>query len=157
MSEITRWDPFRDTMDRLFESGFSRPWRLMQMGTEEFAAPPIEISEAEDEIEVKASLPGMKPEDINISVQGDVVTIKGETREESEDRQKSYYRRELRYGSVQRSITLPTIVDTERSQASYENGILKLRLPKSEEAKPKQIKVQGGDRNQPIDQPSSQG
>ena len=148
MANLTRRDPFlelSETMDRLFEGGFSRPWRLLQNSRDETVSMPIEVSEAEDEICVKASLPGVNPEDIDISVQGDMVQIRAESREEAEDKQQNYIRRELNYGVVQRSISLPSRVDTNRTEATFQNGVLRLRLGKSEEAKPKRIQVQGSE------------
>lgn len=154
MTSLTRWDPFADlstTMDRLFEEGFGRPWRLWRGGVEETGWFPVEVSETDNEIEVKASLPGVKPEDIDISVHDDMLMIKGETRQEAEEKRKSYYRQELRYGSMQRAITLPTRIETERAQATYEDGILRLKLPKSEQARPRQIKIQAGGGRQTIE------
>ena len=143
MTNLVRRDPFSEfrstMMNHLFEGGLSRPWRLFPSEEEmEFA---VEISETAAAIEVKASLPGVKPADVDISVQNGVLTIKAEHKEESEEQKKDYYRRELRYGFFHRSFALPASVDVEKATATFENGILRLTLPKAEVAKPKQIKV----------------
>jgi HSP20 family protein len=147
MADIVRRDPFGDlgsTMDRLFEEGFSRPWRLLRGGVDETRSFPVEVSETEHEIEVSASLPGVSPDDIDVTVHDDVLMIKAEHRREAEDKQKNYYRRELEYGMMQRAISLPARIEAERAEATYENGMLKLRLPKAESERRKQIKVTGG-------------
>ena len=147
MTNLVRWDPFADmrqTMDRLFDEGFSRPWRFMTPehaeGQGQF---PVEVSQTADAVEVKAALPGFSPEDVDISINNDVLTIKGEHREQTEDKKKEYYRREIRYGSFQRSFSLPVSVDTEKAEARFDNGLLHLTLPKAETVRPKQIKISG--------------
>ena len=143
MTNVVRWYPFNDlrtTMDRLFDEGFARPRRFTQ--AHEYASPfPIEVSQTEGAVEVKASLPGVPAEDVDISISEDVLTIKGQHKEETEDRKRDYYRREIRYGSFQRSLTLPVGVDADRAEAHFDNGILTLHLPKAESNRPKQIKV----------------
>ena len=144
MTNMTRWDPFSDlrgTMDRLFEEGFSRPWRLIPTAGEYEGAFPIEVSETESDLEVKASLPGVRPEQVEITVQNDVLTIKAEHRDESEDKKRDYYRREIRYGAFHRALTLPVGVDADKAEARFDNGLLYLRLPKAEALRPKQIRV----------------
>ena len=141
-----RWDPFRElsdmreTMDRLFERGFSRPWRLLtwDMGEGFF---PVDLYETDDEVVVNASLPGVKAEDVEIAVTGDTLTIKGETREEHEEKKPNYYRQERRYGAFQRVLTLPVRVDADKADATFEQGVLNLRLPKVPEVRPKTIEV----------------
>jgi len=147
MTNLTRWDPFGDlrtTMDRLFDEGFPRPWRLMPAVTEYDAVFPVEVSETEDAIEVKASLPGVKPEEVEISVASGVLTIKAEHLEDTEDKKRDFYRREIRYGSFHRSLSLPVSVDADKAEARFENGVLRLTLPKAESIRPKQIKVGSG-------------
>jgi HSP20 family protein len=142
MTNLIRWDPFTDlrtTMDRLFDEGFSRPWRLISTDVE--ATFPVEVAETEQEIEVKASLAGVKPEEVEISLTNDVLTIKAEHRETAEDKKRDYYRREIRYGAFQRSLSLPVSVDSEKAEARFEHGMLSLRLPKAEALRPKQIKI----------------
>lgn len=119
------------------------PWRLLQ----ELAAPPerllprIEIYEKEDKFVVKAELPGMKEEDVDVSVSDDTLTIRGEKTAESEVKEEDYYCSECSYGSFYRSIGLPSNVDTKKIEASYENGVLEVTLPKAAEVKPKKITV----------------
>lgn len=147
MTNLTRWDPFselRTTMDRLFEDGFSRPWRLIPNAGEYEGVFPVEVSETEDALEVKASLPGVKPEEVEITIANDVLTIKAEHKETTEDKKRDYYRREIRYGAFHRSLSLPVSVDADKANARFENGLLTLALPKAEALRPKQIKVGTG-------------
>jgi HSP20 family protein len=130
-------------MDRLFDEGFSRPWRLMP-ATAPFEVFPVEVSETEGSIDVKASLPGVKPEEVDISVTDGVLTIKAEHKETTEDKKRDYYRREIRYGSFHRALSLPVAVDADKAKAHFENGELQLTLPKAESIRPKQIKVGAG-------------
>ena len=90
---------------------------------------------------MKAALPGVSPEKVDISVANDVLTIKAEHREEVEDKRREYYRREIRYGAFNRSLSLPVSVEADRAEARFENGVLHLRLPKAEALRPKQIKI----------------
>ena len=145
MSNLTRWDPFREmlamrnAMDHLFESSFfapGTPW--LQNVTWDLA---LDVSETNGEFLVKASLPGINPDDLEITYEGKVLTIKGETKEEKEVEDRRYHLRERRYGSFSRSVTLPATVDADHIEASYEAGVLTLHLPKVEEAKPKRIQV----------------
>lgn len=143
---ITRWEPFtelmslRDAMDRLFEESFIRPGRLLPGVTT--AGVPVDMLQQDGNIVVKAPLPGVKPEDIDISIVGDTLTIKGEMKEEKEVKEENVIRRERRFGTFSRSLPLPTTVDSSKASATYENGVLTLTLPVAEAAKPKQIKVQ---------------
>jgi HSP20 family protein len=146
MAELMRWDPFRevtdmrDAMDRLFDRGFSRPWRLLSWDTGEGFFP-VDLYETDDEVVVKASLPGVAPANVHISITGDTLSIKGELKEEREEKQPNYYRQERRYGTFQRALTLPVRVDADKAQASFEHGVLELRLPKAAEVRPKTIEV----------------
>jgi HSP20 family protein len=147
MTSLVRFDPFSDlrtTMDRLFDEGFSRPWRLLPQDTD--LSFPVEVSESENSVHVKASLPGVKPEDVDITVANDVLTIKAEHKEETEekDAKTNVYRHEIRYGSFHRSFALPVSVDADRAEARYENGVVSLTLPKAEALRPKQIKIGTG-------------
>jgi HSP20 family protein len=147
VTNLTRWDPFGDmrtTMDRLFDEGFSRPWRLVQSSPDYESTFPVEVSETDDALEIKASLPGVKPDEVEITVSNDVLTIKAAHEERKEDKKRDYYRREIRYGSFHRSLSLPTSVDSDKAEATFDNGILHLTLPKAEAVRPKQIKVGGG-------------
>jgi HSP20 family protein len=134
-------------MDRFFEDGLVRPWRLLSPTAEYEATFPIEVSETEHDVEVKAALPGIRPEDVDISIVNDVLTIKAEHKEEHEDKKREYYRRELRYGAFHRGLSLPISVDADKAEARFENGVLHLRLPKAEALRPKQIKITGNGGN----------
>jgi HSP20 family protein len=143
---MQRWDPWgnmrslRSAMDDLLERSFiSARWGEEGIGT----GFPVDVSETESEVRVRASLPGIKPEDLDISVQGDLLTIRGETREETSSSGENWHRREIRSGSFARSFSLPSDVDSDACEANFENGILELRLPKREEAKPRKIEVGG--------------
>ena len=144
---IERWDPFReavslsDAMNALFRESFIRPSSGGPPGG--FAPLPLDVSENENEFVVKASLPGVKPEDVQITVHGDTLTIQGESKAEEEKKGERWHLRERRFGSFQRSLSLATPVNSDKAQAQFEHGVLTLTLPKSEEAKPRQIKIGG--------------
>ncbi len=146
MFQITRHDPFRDMvnirnmMDRLFDNAFTG-WDLEDTLTSEL---PLDVVENDNEYVVKASLPGLNPEDLEITYSGNTLTIKGEIKSEEEEKKGTYHIRERRYGSFARSITLPSAIKEEKIEANYEAGVLKLTLPKAEEAKPKRIAVKSG-------------
>ncbi len=141
-----RWDPFRevvdlrDTMDRLFDRGFSRPWRLITWDTGNGFFP-LDLYETDEDVVVRASLPGAKPEDVQISVTGETLTIKAETREEHEEKSPDFHRQERYYGSMQRALTLPVRIDADKAEAEFENGVLTLRLPKAPEVRSKTIEI----------------
>jgi len=144
---LVPWRPFREMeeMERRFEDIFGRPfipamWRripVVEMGW----APAIEVFEKEDKFMVKAELPGMKEEDIDVSVVGDTLTIKGERKAETEVKEEDYYCCERSYGSFSRSIALPSSVDAKKIDASYEDGVLEVSLPKAPEVKAKKVAV----------------
>jgi HSP20 family protein len=126
-------------MDRVFEDfAPNRNWRAGEGGDLTF---PIDLSEAEDKVLVKAVLPGVKPEEVDISVSENVLTIKGETQTEETSEKENFYRREIRYGSFSRSIPLPTRVDYEKAEADFADGVLTVSLPKAEDVRPKSIKI----------------
>jgi HSP20 family protein len=134
-----------EEMERRFEDIFGRPflplvWRRIPM-VEMGWAPAIEVFEKEDKFVVKAELPGMKEEDIDVSVVGDTLTIKGERKAESEVKEEDYYCCERSYGSFSRSIALPSSVDAKKIGASYEDGVLEVSLPKAPEVKAKKVAV----------------
>jgi HSP20 family protein len=145
MSKIVRWQPaselmsLREAMDRLFEDswvgarawGFPSPW----------VEPALDVYETADHVAVKAAVPGVKPEDVEITVTGNVLSISGETKEETETKDKNYLRRETRMGAFSRTIELPAGLQTDKADAKFENGILTVTFPKAEEVKPKTIKV----------------
>ncbi|MFQ6059246.1 MAG: Hsp20/alpha crystallin family protein [Anaerolineae bacterium] len=144
---LTRWEPFRDlislreAMDRLFEESFVRPPRRGWLIPWEVEELPIDMYETEDHVVVKTAVPGVKPEDIDITITGDTLTIKGETKAEEEIKRENYIRQERRYGAFSRSVSLPAGLETDQAEATFENGILTLTIPKAEEVKPKVIKV----------------
>ena len=128
-------------MNRLFNTSLSR-WVSDDRGLLESAwNPSIDIHESQDYIIVRADLPGVAKEDIDVAVNGDTLTIKGEKKQEKEEKDKEYIRSERFYGSFAKSVTLPCEIDTTKVDAQYKDGVLKLMLPKREEAKPKQIQI----------------
>ncbi len=141
MTNVVRWDPFADLRGTM---AFTRPWRFTTEPSTESRSFAVELSETEESIEVKAALPGIKPEEVEITVNKDVLTIKAEHKTETEDAKRDFYRREIRYGAYQRSFGLPVAVDADKAEASFDNGMLHLRLPKAESLRPKQIKVTPG-------------
>jgi HSP20 family protein len=139
---ITPWRPFRELeeWERRFDDLFGRPsWRLPV--EERGWMPAVYVFEKEDRFVVKAELPGMKEEDIDVSVIGDTLSIKGEKKTETEIKDENYYRCERSYGSFYRSIPIPSNVDANKIEASFEDGILEVALPKSAKVKPKKIAV----------------
>jgi HSP20 family protein len=142
---IVRWEPFRemtslrDAMDRLFEDSFIRAPRLWsRVGEWEL---PIDMHQTADKVVVKTSLPGFKPEEVDISITGDTLTIKGEHKEEQEVKDENYLYKERSYGIFSRSVLTPVKVKSDKAEAVFKDGVLTLTLPKAEEIKPKQIKV----------------
>ena len=147
MSNLSRWEPERDTMtlreamDRLFDDAFTRPFPVMRNGGSNWSSPAVDMYQTNNEVVVKAALPGMKANDVQINVTGDILTIKGEMKQEEEKKDKSWHIREQRWGAFERSVRLPTTVMSEKAKADFDNGILTITLPKSEEVKPKTITV----------------
>ena len=143
MSNLTRWEParemmtLREAMDRLFDDAFTRPLSIRDSGS----APAIDMFQTDDEIVVKAALPGFKTDEVQINVTGDVLTLKGEMKHEEEKKDKAWHMREQRWSSFERSLVLPIAVKTDQAKADYENGILTITLPKAEEVKPRMINV----------------
>lgn len=143
MSSMIRWEPFReflslrDAMDRMMEESFGRALGPSAM----LASPAIDMYQTNDEVVVKATLPGVKPGDINISIAGDSMTIRGEAQEEKTEEGATYHVRERRYGAFSRTLPLPVRVVADRAKAEFENGVLTHTLPKAEEVKPKTITV----------------
>ena len=147
MSSLIRWQPFsdlislRDAMDRLFEERFVGPSSrgLAPLGVGALA---VDVYQDGDAVVAKTAVPGVKPEDIEITIEGDILTIKGETKVEEEIEHEHYIQQERRYGAFHRTITLPGGLDTDKTDATFENGVLTLRVPKLEELKPKTIKIE---------------
>jgi HSP20 family protein len=148
MANVTRWDPFQDVlslreaMNQLVEESFVRP-ATGQSGKN--FVPALDLSETAEGYLVEAALPGVKPEDIEITVENNVLTIKGETRQEVDEQKRNFHRVERRFGSFQRTIGLPTTVKADAIQASLTNGVLRLEIPKAEEVKPRKISVNIGE------------
>jgi HSP20 family protein len=140
------WRPLREPeeTERWFEEVFGRPlirsWRRLTL-EEKGWVPPIELIEKEDKFVVKAELPGMTKEEIDVSVMGDTLIIKGERKAETEAKEENYYCCERSYGSFFRSITMPSAVDAKKIKATYEDGVLEIALPKVSEVKPKKIEI----------------
>jgi HSP20 family protein len=143
MANIVRFEPMRemvrmsDAMDRLFDNIYGNGWRDSDL----IDSPSVDLYQTDNEIVVKASLPGMKADDIQISVVGDVLTLRGEINLEEEVKDASYHIRERHSGSFSRSMPLPTGVQADKAKAEFENGVLTLTLPKAEETRPKTITV----------------
>lgn len=147
---IVRWEPFRDLvslqdrMNRLFDDSFRSVSR--GAGEEEWAlggswAPAVDIFEQEGNIVLKAELPGVDSKDVDVRIENNILTLRGERKFDSEVNKENYHRVERAYGTFSRSFTLPTVVDTEKIKADFKDGVLKVTLPKREEAKPKQISI----------------
>jgi HSP20 family protein len=135
-NELSR---IRDQINRIFEDPLG--WLAPDTSFFEGWEPTVDIFEDKDNITVRAELPGMRKEDISVSLDGNTLTISGERKREDEQREGDTYRAERFFGRFQRSITLPRAVDQQKIQATYRDGVLTIKLPKSEEAKPKQIDV----------------
>lgn len=140
MSALTHWNPFRALERR--EDAFDDFMREFFGKTEGGdIAPPIEVAESEAELTVKMAIPGVEKDQITISVDDHTLSVRGETRKESEEKKKNYYRQEIRYGSFARAVRLPAEVDAAKAAADLKNGMLCIRLPKSKNPKAQQIKI----------------
>ena len=153
---MERWDPvreivsLREAMDRLIQDSFVRPAGSLLQGSR--GGVPLDVKEKDNGYEVHASLPGIKPEDVQITVQGNTVTIRGETGADQERKDENWIVRERRSGAYYRSFTLPSDVDASKASARYDNGVLVLELPKAEAAQPRRIQVNSGQQlSQPTD------
>jgi len=147
-SMITRWDPFRDLsklqdrMNRLFQDSMqSRGEEGLMTGG---FVPAVDIYEDEHNITLKMEVPGVEQKDLDIRVENNTLTVRGERKFEKDEKEENFHRIERRYGSFFRSFALPNTVDTDNINAEYENGVLKVTLSKRAEAKPKQVKVNVG-------------
>ena len=148
MSLTRRTSPFgellslRQAMDRLFEDSYVRPRTWAGAGAEsENLNLPLDIRATPSELVVTAALPGVKPEDVDITVTGDTLTITGRSQQENRTEEEGYLYQEIRRGTFSRSVTLPAELRTEDASARFENGMLTLSIPKAEQAKPRQIKI----------------
>jgi HSP20 family protein len=144
MRTIARWEPFRgvttlqDQINRLFNDAFEHTGEQSSLSA---WAPAVDIYETEHELVVKADLPDVDPKDLDIRVENNLLTIRGERKFEKKVNEENYLRVERSYGSFARSFTLANTVNPDAIKAEYQNGVLTLSIPKREEAKPKQIKV----------------
>jgi HSP20 family protein len=143
MSNLTRWEPMREmmtlreAMDRLFDDAFTRPLGISGVS----AMPAIDMYQTNDEVVVKATMPGLKAEDVHITVTGETLTLRGEYKQENEQKEATYHIREHRSGSFERSLLLPTDVKADKAKADFENGILTITMPIAEEVKPISITI----------------
>lgn len=148
MTVLTRWEPFRelstlqDRMNRLFNAQFGK------VAEENLSAasfmPPVDVYEDENNLQLKLEVPGVEEKDLDIRIENNFLTVRGERKFEKEEKEQNFHRIERRYGSFSRSFQLPTTVNSEDVRAEYVNGVLKINLAKRAEAKPKQIKVSIG-------------
>ena len=144
MRTIARWEPFRgattlqDQINRLFNDAFERTGEQSNLSA---WAPAVDINETEHELVVKADLSDVDPKDLDIRVESNTLTIRGERKFEKKLNEENYLRVERAYGTFARSFTLANTVNTDAIKADYQNGVLTLTIPKREEAKPKQVKV----------------
>ena len=144
---LVRWRPrndvfrFRNEMDRLFDDFMERFPARRGVG-EQIWNPDVDIQDSENEVIIKAELPGMEQSDVNVSIQDNVLTLKGEKKQEKEEKEQNFHRVERTYGSFTRVFTLPATVVADKAAAEYKNGILTITLPKVEEAKPKEIDIE---------------
>ncbi|HEX2194926.1 MAG TPA: Hsp20/alpha crystallin family protein [Candidatus Limnocylindria bacterium] len=147
MANITRFDPFgemvtlRQAMDRLFEDSIVSPLTTRGYNGGESVTPALDVRQTPDEIVVTASLPGVKPDDVDITITGQTLSIRGEFKEEEKVNRDQYLYRERRFGTFHRQLQLPVRVQGEAASATFENGVLTLTIPKAEEVKPRQIQV----------------
>jgi HSP20 family protein len=143
---VVRWDPFRDLnmlqerMNRMFDDA-GRGWRNDEATATTTWSPAVDIFETEGEIVVKAELPGMERKDITLNLEKNVLSLRGERRFEKETKDDNYHRIERSYGTFSRAFSIPATVDEEKIRADYKDGVLKIVLPKKEQAKPKQIRI----------------
>jgi len=148
MTVLTRWDPFRefstlqDRMNRLVRDSFSEG-REEALTTTSFA-PPVDVYEDEHNVTLKIEVPGIDEKDIDVRIENHTLTVHGERKFEKEEKEENYRRVERQYGSFTRTFTLPNSIDPEHVTANYDKGVLKVKLAKKAEAKPKQIKVNVG-------------
>jgi HSP20 family protein len=145
MFEITPWRPLRELsnlrreMEDLWGGLAGEEREFLPMKGEWM--PALDVSETKDSLIIKAEVPGMEPKDIDISLSGDLLTIKGEKKQKTEEKKESFHRIETRYGAFSRTIRVPVSVNSDKIEASYDKGVLKIVLPKKEEIKAKQIEI----------------
>jgi HSP20 family protein len=151
---LVRWEPVRELtslqseMNRLFNSFFDAPTGAGN-GPSRRWVPAMDLVEADDHFVLKADLPGLEEKDVAIEVEGDVLTVSGERKEEHQRTGEGFHRIERSFGSFRRSLTLPEGVDPEAVTASFDKGVLEVRIPKPEQRKPRRVAIQVGDRGEP--------
>ena len=144
---IVRWEPFSNLVtaqqefDRLFKDAFTPFFGEGELSTHTWA-PPVDIYETENDIVLKAELPGVDPKDVEVRVEDSTLYLKGERKFEKEVKNESYHRVERSYGSFARSFSLPNSINAEKVKAEFKDGLLTLTLPKREEAKPKKVTIE---------------
>jgi len=154
---LVRWEPVRELtslqneMNRLFNTFFDTPTTGNGTATPRRWIPAMDLVETDDHFILKADLPGLAQEDVNLEVDDNVLTVSGERKAEHEDRREGYVRVERSYGAFRRSLTLPDGVDPEGVSASFDKGVLEVRIPKPEERQPRRVAIQVGDRPAAID------
>jgi HSP20 family protein len=160
MANITRFNPLsemvtlRSAMDRLFDDSFVSPLAL-RVFNGDAAAPAVDVHETADDIVVTAALPGLKADDVDITITGQSLTIRGEFKADDQVERGQYLYRERRFGTFQRQLQLPVRVQSEAATATFEDGILTLSIPKAEEVKPRQIQVKPAAK--PVEAPADDG
>jgi HSP20 family protein len=135
MALLMKPEPFTREIDRVFDAFFGQTDQARRW------VPPMDLVEAEDHFVLKADLPGLTEDDVNIEIQDGALTISGQRKAEHEEREKGWYRIERSFGSFNRSLTLPDGVDADRIEASFSHGVLEVRIPKPEERKPRRIEI----------------
>jgi HSP20 family protein len=147
----------RSAMDRLFDEDFFRP---LQGTSWDGPSLPLDVTTDDDALTVEAALPGIRPEDVDITVENGTLTITGKTQEARKGDEGSYLVQEIRRGTFSRSMTLPNGLEPDKAEATFEHGVLKLRIPKAEQMKPRQIKISPvteSNGHQSTDQPAQSG
>jgi HSP20 family protein len=139
MSALTHWSPFRSLEGR--EDAFQDLVREFFGKPEGDLLPPVEVAESDGEVTVKMAVPGVEKDQISISVDDHVLNVRGESKKETEEKKKNYYRQEIRYGSFARAVRLPAEVDAGKTAAELKNGMLKITLPKTKSPKAQSIKI----------------
>src|ERR687896_922167 len=148
---LRRWEPFREL--RKMQGNLDRLWRDLghgggEAGNVENWAIPLDVVQQGDNIVVKASVPGVNPEDIDVSIENDVLTIKGQTKEEREHQEGNYLMRERRSGSFYRALRLPDTLDSDQAQSHYEHGVLSITFPRMESKRARRLQITSGQGSQ---------
>jgi HSP20 family protein len=147
---LIRWEPVRELntiqneMNRLFNTFFEAPTQGNGPSTARRWLPAMDLVESGDEFVLRADLPGLGEDDVNIELEDNVLTISGERKSEHEEREEGYYRVERASGSFSRSLTLPEGVNSEKVRASFDRGVLEVRIPKPEQRKPRKVQISAG-------------